>query len=368
LTRGIAVDTFDRRLVYALRGTTGITVNTRQNKSSVLATVLCLFASQIILSAEENDRPALHVEKETIDFGKVIVGTELSVRFHIQNRGKGTLLLYDVAASCTTCTSILSSPDKLEADEKGVIEVRVLTAELQGDVDRTLSVYSNDPGGSRKILHITGHVWSPLELKPHYIYFPVAKTIDSKQEYRVEITNTTDEEILLSKARSDNKKFRAELIAGKNKKKHTLVVSTVPPLKYGSNRGLITFNTNYGGLPKIQISATANVSPPVVFSPSRLFLKAGDLKKPIRKYFKLSINSKEPVEILGHSLNIEGPTVEVTERKHGKYVRYAIFFPEGFRVERDLKALLTVKTTHKQYSRLNLPIQAYSNVSQGKKD
>ena len=343
-------------------------MNTRQNKSSVLATVLFLFASQIILSAEENDRPALHVEKETIDFGKVIVGTELSVRFHIQNRGKGTLLLYDVAASCTTCTSILSSPDKLEADEKGVIEVRVLTAELQGDVDRTLSVYSNDPGGSRKILHITGHVWSPLELKPHYIYFPVAKTIDSKQEYRVEITNTTDEEILLSKARSDNKKFRAELIAGKNKKKHTLVVSTVPPLKYGGNRGLITFNTNYGGLPKIQISATANVSPPVVFSPSRLFLKAGDLKKPIRKYFKLSINSKEPVEILGHSLNIEGPTVEVTERKHGKYVRYAIFFPEGFRVERDLKALLTVKTTHKQYSRLNLPIQAYSNVSQGKKD
>ena len=343
-------------------------MNTRQNKSSVLATILFLFASQIILSAEENDRPALHVEKETIDFGKVIVGTELSVRFHIQNRGKGTLLLYDVAASCTTCTSILSSPDKLEADEKGVIEVRVLTAELQGDVDRTLSVYSNDPGGSRKILHITGHVWSPLELKPHYIYFPVAKTIDSKQEYRVEITNTTDEEILLSKARSDNKKFRAELIAGKNKKKHTLVVSTVPPLKYGSNRGLITFNTNYGGLPTIQISATANVSPPVVFSPSRLFLKAGDLKKPIRKYFKLSINSKEPVEILGHSLNIEGPTVEVTERKHGKYIRYAIFFPEGFRVERDLKASLTVKTTHKQYSRLNLPIQAYSNVSQGKKD
>ena len=343
-------------------------MNTRQNKSSVLATVLFLFASQIILSAEENDRPALHVEKETIDFGKVIVGTELSVRFHIQNRGKGTLLLYDVAASCTTCTSILSSPDKLEADEKGVIEVRVLTAELQGDVDRTLSVYSNNPGGSRKILHITGHVWSPLELKPHYIYFPVAKTIDSKQEYRVEITNTTDEEILLSKARSDNKKFRAELTAEKNKKKHTLVVSTVPPLQYGSNRGLITFNTNYGGLPMIQISATANVSPPVVFSPSRLFLKAGDLKKPIRKNFKLSINSKEPVEILGHSLNIEGPTVEVTERKHGKYIRYAIFFPEGFRVERDLKASLTVKTTHKQYSRLNLPIQAYSNVSQGKKD
>jgi len=147
-----------------------------------------------------------------------------------------------------------------------------------------------------------------------------------------------------------------------------LVVSTVPPLEYGSNKGLITFNTSYGGLPTIQISAIANVNPPLAFSPSRLYIKAGVLKKPIRRYFKLTMDSKEPVEILEHSLNIAGPTVEVTERKLGKYIRYAIFFPEGFRVERDLKASLTVRTSHKQYSRLNLPIQAYSNVSQRKKD
>ena len=343
-------------------------MNSTQTKCSVLAAVAFFSAIQTTISAEKNDRPALHVEKETVDFGKVIVGTKVAVRFHIQNRGKGRLLLYDVAASCTSCTTILSSPDKLEADEKGVIEARVLTAELHGDVDRTLSVYSNDPGKSRKILHITGHVWSPLELKPHYIYFPIAKTVDSRKEYRVEITNTTDEDILLSKARSDDEKFRAKLISGKNKKKNTLVVSTVPPLEYGSNKGLIIFNTSYGGLPTIQISAIANVSPPLVFSPSRLYLKAGDLKKPTRRHFKLSMDSKEPVEILGHSLNIAGPTVEVTERKPGKYIRYAIFFPEGFRVEPDLKALLTVRTTHKQFGQLNLPIQAYSNASKRKKN
>ena len=343
-------------------------MNSTQTKCSVLAAVAFFSAIQTTISAEKNDRPALHVEKETVDFGKVIVGTKVPVRFHIQNRGKGRLLLYDVAASCTSCTTILSSPDKLEADEKGVIEARVLTAELHGDVDRTLSVYSNDPGKSRKILHITGQVWSPLELKPHYIYFPVAKTVDSRKEYRVEIINTIDEDNLLSKARSDDEKFRAKLISGKNKKKNTLVVSTVPPLEYGSNKGLITFNTSYGGLPTIQISAIANVSPPLAFSPSRLYLKAGDLKKPIRRHFKLSMDSKEPVEILGHSLNIAGPTVEVTERKPGKYIRYAIFFPEGFRVEPDLKASLTVRTTHKQFGQLNLPIQAYSNASKRKKN
>ncbi len=339
-------------------------MNSTQTKCSGLAAVVFFFAIQTTISAKKNDGPALHVEKGTIDFGKVIVGTEVPVRFHIQNRGKGKLLLYDVAASCTSCTTILSSPDKLEADEKGVIEARVLTAELHGGVDRTLSVYSNDPGESRRILHITGHVWSPLELKPHYIYFPVAKTVGSKEEYRVEITNTTDEDILLSKARSDDEKFRAKLISGKNKKTHTLVVSTVPPLEYGSNKALVTFNTSYDRLPTIQISAIANVRPPLTFSPSRLYLKVGDLKKPIRKHFKLSIDSKEPVKILGHSLNIAGPTVEVTERIPGKYIRYAIFFPEGFRVEPNLTASLTVRTNHEQFDQLNLPVQSYSNVPQ----
>jgi len=343
-------------------------MNSTQHKCSVIAIVAFFFALQTSISAEKNDRPKLYVEKETVDFGKVIVGVKVPVRFHIQNRGKGILLLYDVAASCTDCTTILSSPDKLGADEKGVIEARVLTAELHGDVDRTLSIYSNDPGMDRKILHITGHVWSPLELKPNYVYFPVAKTVDSRKEYRVEITNATDEDIFLSNASSDNKKFRAKLIPGKNKKQHTLVVSTVPPLEYGRNKGLITFNTSYGGLPTIQISAIANVTPPLAFSPSRLYLKAGDLKKPISKHFKLSINSKESVEILEHSLNIAGPTIKVTERNAGKYVKYAIFFPEGFRVESDLKASLTVKTTHRQFGQLSLPIQAYSNTSKRNKE
>ena len=73
--------------------------------------VAFFFAIQTIITVEKNDRPALHVEKETVDFGKVIVGAKVPVQFHIQNRGKGALLLYDVAASCTDCTTILSSPE-----------------------------------------------------------------------------------------------------------------------------------------------------------------------------------------------------------------------------------------------------------------
>ena len=326
-----------------------------------------LAISCVIIRGEANDMPVLFVEKETFDFGKVISGKDVEVRFEIQNKGERDLLLYDVSPSCAICTDGLSWPDKLAPNEKGFIAARLQTSELHGSVGRTLSIYSNQKE-KRKILHVTGQVWSPLELKPTYAYFPTLKSIDSNKNLKVGILNKVPEEVILSRPRCDNPKFQPKLITDKKGRKYTLIVMTVPPMEFGINSGLIKIDTSYPGLPNIIVRATAKVSPPLEFSPSRVFLKTGDLKNPITKIVRLSVNSTEPVEILGHSLNIAGPTVEVIERKPGKYIRFAISFPEGFHVEPNLTASLLVRTSHKQFSQLNLPIQAYANVTQRKND
>ena len=332
-----------------------------------ISSVLLLVISCVTILGETNDMPVLFVEKETFDFGKVITGKDVEIRFEIQNKGKRDLLLYDVSPSCAICTDSLSWPDKLAPNAKGLIGARLQTGELHGSVDRTLSIYSNQKE-KRKILHITGQVWSPLELKPSYAYFPTLKSIDSNTDLRVGILNKVPEEVILSRPRCDNPKFQPKLITEKKGRKYTLIVLTVPPMEFGINSGLIKIDTSYPELPNILIRATAKVSPPLEFSPSRVFLKTGDLKNPIRKIVRLSVNSPESVEILGHSLNIAGPTVEVIERKPGKYIRFAISFPKGFHVEPNLAASLLVRTSHKQFSQLNLPIQAYANVIQRKKD
>ena len=339
-----------------------LNVNNRRISSILLLVISC-----VIILGETNDTPVLFVEKETFNFGKVITGKDVEIRFEIQNKGKRDLLLYDVSPSCAICTDGLSWPDKLAPNEKGLIGARLQTGELHGSVDRTLSIYSNQKE-KRKILHITGQVWSPLELKPSYAYFPTLKSIDSNTDLRVGILNKVPEEVILSRPRCDNPKFQPKLITEKRGRKYTLIVLTVPPMEFGINSGLIKIDTSYPGLPNILIRATAKVSPPLEFSPSMIFLKTGDLKNPIRKIVRLSVNSTEPVEILGHSLNIAGPTVEVIERKPGKYIRFAISFPKGFHVEPNLTASLLVRTSHKQFSQLNLPIQAYANVTQRKND
>ena len=341
-------------------------MNRVQTIDYTIAAIALFTICHTALLAEPQEKPRLHVESETVQFGRVIVGSKVMVQFNIQNTGDARLLLYDVEASCADCTTILSNPDKLEPGQTGVIRAMVLTAELRGDVDRTLSVYSNDPVGSRRILHMTGHVWSPLELKPHYIYFPTLKSVGIQQEYRVDISNTTNQDILLSNARSSDKRFRAKLISSPKNKKYTLVVTTVPPLDYGSNRGVISFETNYPGLPTVEMRATANVTPPLTFSPSKIFLKAGKLEKSTRKNVKLSSRLSPPAQILNHVLSITGPSVEIVERKPGHYVQYSILFPKGFIVESGLNGSLSVRTDHEQFREISLPIRSYSNIPTNK--
>ena len=121
-----------------------------------ISLVLFLVISCVTILGETNDTPVLFVEKETFNFGKVITGKDVEIRFEIQNKGKRELLLYDVSPSCAICTDGLSWPDKLAPNEKGLIGARLQTGELHGSVDRTLSIYSNQKE-KRKIIRMLTH-------------------------------------------------------------------------------------------------------------------------------------------------------------------------------------------------------------------
>ena len=57
-------------------------LNVNQRRFS---SVLLLVISYATILAETNDVPVLFVEKETFNFGKVITGKDVEIRFEIQN-------------------------------------------------------------------------------------------------------------------------------------------------------------------------------------------------------------------------------------------------------------------------------------------
>ena len=86
----------------------------------------------------------LVLDKKQVDFGSVDEGKVEETTIGFTNEGTGTLEIIDVKTSCG-CTAALLSSKKLEPGQKGTVKIELDTANRQGIMTRTVTLYSNDP-------------------------------------------------------------------------------------------------------------------------------------------------------------------------------------------------------------------------------
>ncbi len=99
----------------------------------------------------------LVLDKTTLDFGNVEEGKVVDAKIGFQNDGKGTLEIIDVKSSCG-CTAALLSSKKLEPGQKGSIKIELDTANRQGKLVRTVTLFSNDPAKSNQIITLSANI------------------------------------------------------------------------------------------------------------------------------------------------------------------------------------------------------------------
>ncbi len=101
--------------------------------------------------------PAITVEKEAYDFGKVKVGDMVEYNFVITNTGKSKLIFRKVKASCG-CTA--TQPEKMEVEpgETTHIKATFNTTGKVGQQHKTITVITNDPKKSNITLTLQGEV------------------------------------------------------------------------------------------------------------------------------------------------------------------------------------------------------------------
>ncbi len=312
---------------------------------------IILFSNKMI--AKSKFVGDLKVENDTVNFGKVLVGTTVPITFVLKNIGENSITI-NVIPSCESCTKVLEPPSKIETGKTIKLNVKLETFELTGSTERTVSVYINNTN-KRIILRMKGEVYSPIKIVPNYIYFPKSKNKNLSQTLSVFIQNESNMDLLLDGVLSENKKFSPKLLRLKDK--YELLVKTVPPLNYGKNEGYISFKTNYPKLPIYKIKAVSNIQPPIYFTPSKIFIKKGIHSNPVRKYFKLSFeNLQNPIKILDAELSAKGLTLETLE-KTNKYISYSIYFPEGYKVSNSYAEQLKITTNVKEFNNIELEIK-----------
>ncbi|MEQ6124214.1 DUF1573 domain-containing protein [Pseudotenacibaculum sp. MALMAid0570] len=120
----------------------------------VVATfALILFVG--LSSFAQGEKPQFKFEKETINYGKIYLGSNGVRVFEFTNIGKSPLIITRIQTSCD-CTVPKRPNEPIMPGEKGKIEVAYDTKK-PGGFSKAITIYSNAKN-PRKMIKIRGYV------------------------------------------------------------------------------------------------------------------------------------------------------------------------------------------------------------------
>lgn len=122
----------------------------------MLKKLMIFFILTASLFAQEKN-PQISVDKEKHDFGKAIEGETLICDFIISNTGQGDLIIKSVRASCG-CTAAQPDKTELKPGESTKLHVEFNTSERDGEQQKYIFVYSNDPQKKEMRLTISANI------------------------------------------------------------------------------------------------------------------------------------------------------------------------------------------------------------------
>lgn len=101
--------------------------------------------------------PAISIENENYDFGKIKLGEVVDYWFVIKNTGKSSLIIRKVKASCG-CTAAQPEQTEIAPGQSTRIKASFNSAGRMGQQHKTITVITNDPKRSNITLSIKGEV------------------------------------------------------------------------------------------------------------------------------------------------------------------------------------------------------------------
>lgn len=105
--------------------------------------------------------PALTFSKDKIDFGDVKQGPVVEGTFEFKNIGQSVLVIKNVKPACG-CTGVIAQEKKeYQPGESGSVKFTFNTEGRTGKNEKTITVESNDPKETNKVLTFVCNITTP---------------------------------------------------------------------------------------------------------------------------------------------------------------------------------------------------------------
>ena len=98
--------------------------------------------------------PKIVFQEDSHDFGKVPQGPQLQYNFEFVNKGNAPLKIDKIQTSCGCTGATVGEKTEYKKNEKGEVKVTFNTQGRQGNQEKTLLVFTNDPNNEQVLLKI----------------------------------------------------------------------------------------------------------------------------------------------------------------------------------------------------------------------
>ena len=107
--------------------------------------------------------PKIVFKEDVHDFGKVPRGPELQYNFKFTNKGNAPLVIERVQTSCGCTGATVGDKKEYQKNESGEIKVNFSTQGRDGQQEKTVTIFSNDPENPQKTLSIKCEIDASLQ-------------------------------------------------------------------------------------------------------------------------------------------------------------------------------------------------------------
>ena len=114
--------------------------------------------------------PVIFFENSDFNFGQIYKGEKVEHIYRFENRGNDILEIKKVKTSCG-CTAAILTNKTIPPGKTGEIKAKFNSGSNRGNIKKSISVLSNDPGTPNYKLTISGEIIEDISIKPRNINF-----------------------------------------------------------------------------------------------------------------------------------------------------------------------------------------------------
>lgn len=240
--------------------------------------------------------PTIFFKNPDFNFGQIYKGQKVEHIYKFENRGKDILEIKKVKTSCG-CTAVILTNDTIPPGETGEIKATFSSGSISGNINKSITVASNDPVTPKFRLTISGEIINDLIINPEHIDFG-SVSVGEESIKTVTIKSQTEPDFKIKKITSSKPFIDAKIVEEKNGE-HIIEIALKHNPVIGRFSGGIYLETNSHIQQKVNIPFFGEIEGDITTYPKKIYygpvVKGKELSQKL--YVKINKSNIEIVKI-----------------------------------------------------------------------